>query len=182
MFFHLYSEYSRQAPIDDDSNAQEFKLDSANFDFYMHLYAIGRKPGLYLGSGASVQLIAAYLAGYFKGKSDAKVKLSRDEKEFFRFEEWMRLHNKFKRRYPWYRLIEMWPYVNLNSFECFFAYYDSFLTDFGKNPRGLDDLFEVISDKSSTTFRRRKKLPKKLIQSPETKRPWRGYCVGWKAQ
>lgn len=172
LFFQLYAEYSHQNPTDTQPDAREFQVDPTTFDFYMHLYAIGQKPGLYLSSGDSVQLVAAYLAGYFKGKRDVGLKLTHDEKEFFGFEEWMRLRHKFKKRYPWHRMVEMWPCGGLNSFEDFFAYYDVYLTDFGKNPHGLEDLFKVISDGRATRIRRRSKreLPKKPIQIQGTRR------------
>jgi hypothetical protein len=174
LFFELYSEYLRKARIDTQPNVQEPTGNRGAFDFYSLLYAIGRRPGLYLGSGDSVQLIAAYLSGYFKGKSATGLKLSRDEKEFFRFEEWLRRHHRFKKPYPWFRLVEMWSYRGLNSFESFYAYYDAYLTDFGKKPRGLEDLFEVVKiNPGTTTIRRRKKLPRKLVLIPESKRWWR---------
>jgi len=173
LFCRLYSQYSRRAPIDIQPAAPDHGFDPAQFDFYKHLYAIGRKPGLYLGSSDRVQLLAAYLAGYFRGKKDARIKLTPDEKEFSRFEEWLRRHHRFTSRYPWYRLVEMWRYGGLNSFECFFADYDAYLTNFGKNPRGLEDLFESVSEKGCTTIRRRKRLPKKPILISETKLWWR---------
>lgn len=175
LFFQLYSEYLRQSPTDLQPDAQDFQADPATFDFYLHLYSVGRKPGLYLGSSDSVQLIAAYLAGYFKGKRDVALKLTRDEKEFLRFEEWMRLHHKYKKHYRWGRMVEMWPWFGLNSFEDFFSSYDAYLTDFGKKPRGLEDLFEVISDGKTTKIRRRSKrvLPKKPIKIQGSRRWWR---------
>jgi len=42
----------------------------------------------------------------------------------------------------------------------------------------------VMSKETGTTIRRRpeSKVPKKLIQMPETKRHWRGYYPGWQRQ
>ncbi len=173
LFCRLYSRYSRRVPIDLQPTAPDHSFDAAQFDFYSHLYAIYRRPGLYLGNAAHVQSIAAYLAGYFRGKKDARIKPTRDEMEFLHFEEWLRRHHKLTKRYPWHRLIEMWPYGGLNSLECFFAYYDAYLTESGKKARGLDDLFELVYEKQCTTIRRRKKLPKKLILFPDTKLWWR---------
>jgi hypothetical protein len=173
LFFQLYSEYLLQKSADVQPDVQEFQIDPETFDFYLHLYAIGRKPGLYLGSGDSVEKLATYLTGYFKGKRDVKLRLTHDEKEFIRFEKWLSRHRKFKINYPWYRLIEMWRYGGLNSFGCFFAIYDAYLTDYGKKPRGLEDLFEIVEKEVGTTIRRRGKLPKKLILMPETGRWWR---------
>jgi hypothetical protein len=174
LFFALYSQYSRKVTIDTQPGVQESIRNRATFDFYAHLYAIGRRPGLHLGSSDSVQVIAAYLAGYFKGKADAGLKLTRDEKEFFGFEEWLCRHNRFKKPYPWFRLVEMWSYGGLNSFDSFYADYDAYLTDFGKRPRGLEDLLEVVQVNPGTTaIQRRKNLPKKVTLIPGTKRWWR---------
>ncbi len=181
-FHRFYGQYVRQAPMDIDPAAKDHIIDPAGFDFYAHLYSISRRPGLYFGNADSVHLIAAYLAGYFKGKTDAGLKLTRDEKEFFRFEEWLRRHHRFPQRFPWDRLVDMWRYGSLNSFESFFAHYDLYLTDHARKAHGLEDIFEVVTKNKCTTVRRRlkSKLPKKLIQIPETKRRWRGYYPGWK--
>lgn len=172
IFCRRYSQYSRRAPRDVQPTAPDHAYDPDRFDFYQHLYGISRKPGLYLGSGDRVQSLAAYLAGYFRGKRDARIALTSDEKEFFRFEEWLRRHHKFAKRYPWYRLVEMWP-RGINSFQSFFAEYDAYLTEFGKKPRGLEDLFEVVTRKGCTTMRRRKKLPKEVIRSAQPSVWWR---------
>lgn len=172
LFCRLYRKYSRSAPIDFQPTAPDHTFDPAEFDFYQHLYGISKKPGLYLGSGDCVQLIAAYLAGYFRGKKDARIALTREEKEFFHFEAWLGKHHKFTKRYPWYRLVEMWP-RGRNSFESFFAEYDAYLTDFGKKPRGLEDLFEFVTEKGCTTIRRRRKLPKEVIRSAQPAVWWR---------
>jgi hypothetical protein len=172
IFCRLYSQYSRRAPIDIQPTASDHTFDPAYFNFYQHLYAISRKPGLYLGSSDRVQLIAAYLAGYFRGKKDARIALTRDEKEFFRFEAWLRKHGKFAKRYPWYRLVEMWP-DGINSLQSFFAQYDAYLTDFGKKARGLEDLFEVVTQKGCTTIRRRRKLPKEVTRNAHPAVSWR---------
>ena len=96
-----------------------------------------------------------------------------DEKEFFRFEGWLRRYHKFAKRYPWYRLVEMWP-RGLNSVQSFFAEYDAYLTDFGKKPRGLEDLFEVVTlQKGCTSIRRRRKLPKEVMRSTQPAVWWR---------
>jgi hypothetical protein len=172
-FCRLYMQYSRRAQIDVQPTAPDHTFDPDRFDFYQHLYAISRKPGMYLGSGERVQLIAAYLAGYFRGKKDAHLALTNDEKEFFRFEAWLRRTYKCAERYPWYRLVEMWP-RGINSFQAFFAEYDAYLTDFGKKPRGLEDLFEiVVSQNGCTTIRRRRKLPKEVMRSAQPAVWWR---------
>lgn len=173
LFCRLYRQYSRGAPIDIQPTAPDHLFDPRQFDFYLHLYAIGRRPSMYLGSGDRVQLIAAYLAGYFRGKKDARITLTRDEKEFLRFEDWLSRDFKPLKQYPWYRVVEMWPYSGLNSFEWFLAYFDAYLTNYGKKPRGLDDLFEVVKEKVGTSFRRRRKLPKKVVRFQEPKVWWR---------
>ena len=76
------------------------------------------------------------------------------------------------RQYPWYRLVEMWPRAR-NSFESFFVEYDAFLTNFGKRVGGLEDLFEMVSDEKGTIYRRREKLPKKVIRIPNSSMWWR---------
>jgi hypothetical protein len=138
------------------------------------------RPAMYFGTNASVQTMAAYFSGYFLGKKDAGLKISRDEQRFLRFEDWLWRSQGFKRRYPWHRLIAMWPYGGMNSVENFFAYFDAYLTNYGKKPRGLEELFEIVKDDKTTTFKRRKKLPKKLFLRPETRRWWRGYY--WKPE
>jgi len=172
-FFELYGDYLHGDPTDVQPEAPDLITDPKEFDFYELLYAIGRKPGLYLGSGHSVHLLAAYLAGYFKGKDDRGLRPTRDERQFLRFEKWINRKNKFRTLYPWYRLVEMWPYAGLNSFECFFANYDAYLTEYGKKARGLDDLFEVITKNARTIVRRRKKVPQKVTLIPGTKWWWR---------
>jgi hypothetical protein len=171
-FCRLYTQYSRRAPIDVQPTAPDHTFDPARFDFYQHLYGISRKPGMYLGPGDGVQLIAAYLAGYFRGKKDTQRALTRDEKEFFRFEGWLRRTHNFAKRYPWYRVVEMWP-RGINSLQSFFAEYDAYLTDFGKKPRGLEDLFEVVTQKGCTTIRRRRKLLKEVMRSAQPAVWWR---------
>ncbi len=172
LFGQLYSEYVRTKPIDLQPTAPDYTFDPAQFDFYQHLYGICRRPGMYLGSGDRVQLLAAYLAGYFKGKKDARITLTRDEKEFLRFEAWLSKGDKLAKQYPWYRVVEMWP-RGRNSFESFCANYDAYLTNFGKKARGLEDLFEIVKGKAGTTIRRRKKLPKEIIRSPQPEVWWR---------
>lgn len=172
LFCRLYSQYARHAPTEIQPTAPEHSFDPARFDFYQHLYGISKKPGLYLGSGDRVQLIAAYVAGYFKGKKDSHVTLTRDEGEFCRFEMWLRKTYRFARQYPWYRLVEMWPRER-NSFQSFFAEFDAYLTDFGKKARGLEDLFEFVTDKECTKICRRKILPKEIIRSPRALVWWR---------
>lgn len=173
LFLRLYSDYLHQKPEEIQPTAQDWTTDPKTFDFDLQLFAIFRRPGLYLGVGDSVQQIAAYLAGYFKGKKDAGLKVTKYEKEFFKFQNWLQRHIGFKKHYPWYRLVEMWPYGGCNSLECFFANYDAYLTNYGKKARGLEDRFEVISDKTSTRFQRRRKLPAKPVQIPDSKYWWR---------
>lgn len=173
VFFELYGDYLHGEPTDVQPDAPDLITDPKAFDFYELLYAIGRKPGLYLGAGHSVHLLASYLAGYFKGKEDSCLKLTRDERQFFGFEKWLNRKYKFEKCYPWYRLVEMWPYAGLNSFECFFANYDAYLTEYGKKAHGLDDLFEAITENGRTTVRRRKKLPKKVTLVPGSRWWWR---------
>ena len=72
-----------------------------------------------------------------------------------------------------YRVVEMWPCSGLNSLEWFFAWFDAYLTDYGKKPRGLEDLFEVVKEKAGTRFRRRRKLPKEIVRPQEPKVWWR---------
>jgi hypothetical protein len=48
LFFALYSQYSRKVTIDTQPSVQESIRNRATFDFYAHLYAIGRRPGLHL--------------------------------------------------------------------------------------------------------------------------------------
>ena len=74
----------------------------------------------------------------------------------------------------------MWPYGAMDSVENFFAYFDAYLTKYGKRPHGLEDLFEIVKDDKSTMLKRRKKLPKKVVRIPETRRWWRGHY--WKPQ
>jgi hypothetical protein len=171
-FCRLYSQYSRRAPIDFQPTAPDHTFDPARFDFYQHLYGISRKPATYLGRGDRVQLMGAYLAGYFRGKKDAQSALTSDEKEFFRFEGWLRRRHKLAKRYPWYRLVEMWS-GGIKSLQSFFAEYDAYLTDFGKKPRGLEDLFEVVTQKGCATIRRRRKLPKEVMRSEQPGVWWR---------
>jgi len=171
LFCRLYRQYCRKNPIDVQPTAPEIMLGSSSFDFYKHLYAISKKPGMYMGSG-DVVLIAAYLAGYFAGKKCAEVRLTPDENEFHRFGDWLRRHHKLDQQYPWYRLVEMWPRAR-NSLQGFFVEYDAFLTDFGKTARGLEDLFEVLSDSGSTTCRRREKAPTELTVIADSPMWWR---------
>jgi len=172
LFCRLYRQYRNQKPADVQPSAPELRMGSDSFDFYQHLYAISKKPGLYLGSSDDVQLIAAYLAGYFAGKKHSGIGLTRDEKEFHRFGKWLRNHHKFRHEYPWYRLVEMWSRAR-DSFQSFFVEYDAFLTNFGKRVGGLEDLFETVSDEKSTTYRRRKKLPKDVIRILDSPMWWR---------
>jgi len=173
VFCSFYSQYLRGVPIDIQPTVTDYTYDPKRFDFYQYLYLIGRRPGMFLGRGDNVLLVAAHLAGYFQGKKDTNIPATRDEKEFFRFEAWLRRHHKSAKRYPWYRLVEMWLYGGLNSLESFFANYDAYLTDFGKKPRGLEDLFEVVKTNTGTSFRRRRKAPKKIVRFEEPKVWWR---------
>ncbi len=172
-FFKLYSQFVREVPDEPlEPLDPRFELDASKFDFYQLLYCISRRPGMYLGADGSVNSLAAFLAGYFAGKFDSGSKLSRDEKQFLRFEPWMCRTYKFKRRYPWYRLVELWP-RNSNSATSFFDEFDAFLTDFGKKPRGLEDLFEVVKDDWSTRFQRKGRIAKPVVPAPESGRWWR---------
>jgi len=105
-----------------------------------------------------VQSISAHLAGYFAGKKDARAGLTKDEQVFHRFGDWMCKHKKFTRKYPWHRLVEMWQYRALDSFQCFFEYFNAYLTNFGKNKCGLEDLFETVAANPGTIMRRRKSV------------------------
>ena len=172
LFCRLYRQYCKQKPVDVQPGAPELALGSDSFDFYKHLYAICKKPGLYIGSANDVQLIAAYLAGYFAGKKHSGFGLTRDEREFHRFGKWLRAHHELIQEFPWYRLVEMWQ-REINSFQSFFAEYDAYLTDFGKKARGLEELFEIVTNKGCTTIQRRKKLPKDIIRSPQPQYWWR---------
>ena len=173
-FFELYSQFIREVPDSTQRQANPIhELDPKQFDFYQWLYWISCRPGKYFGSNRSATALDAYLSGYFAGKRDSRLSLSRDEKEFLRFENWLWRTYDFKRRYPWYRLVELWP-RNVNSAASFFDEFDAFLTDFGKRPRGLEDLFEVVTTEKGKVIRRRRKLPKKPVQLPKTKRHWRG--------
>jgi uncharacterized protein YneF (UPF0154 family) len=133
---------------------------SRDFDFFLLLYAVSKKPGLYIGLADEVQLLAAIIAGYFIGKKYAHVELTKDEKAFHRFGRWMSKRHGLKREYPWHRLVKMWPCRSLNSFQCFFENFDNYLTDFGKNEGALDDLFETLADSRGTAMRRKSKKPK----------------------
>src|SRR5262249_10220036 len=119
-----------------------------------------------------VQSIAACLAGYFAGKKQSGKGLTRDEKEFHCFGKWLCRHHKLTHEYPWYRMVEMWLRAR-NSLESFFVEYDAFLTNFGKKTRGLEDLFETVSNRGSTIHRRREKLPKEIIRIPGSPMWWR---------
>jgi hypothetical protein len=171
LFCRLYRHYRKHKPVDVQPSAPEITLRSDSFDFYKHLYAISKRPAMYLGSD-DVQSLAAYLAGYFTGKKHAALGLTRDEKEFYRFAEWLRRHYNFRQEYPWYRLVEMWPRAR-NSLESFFVEYDAFLTNFGKKVRGFEDLFETVRNVGSTYYRRREKLPNDLIRVPDSPMWWR---------
>jgi hypothetical protein len=172
LFCHLYRQYCKKKPTDIQPNASEFKMGSDSFDFYQHLYFISKRPGFWIGNSDDVQLLAAHLCGYFAGKEHFGIGLTRDEKQFHRFGEWLRKHHEFANEYPWYRLVEMWPRAR-NSLESFFVEYDAFLTNFGKRVGGLDDLFEMVSDSGGTNFRRREKVPKELIRIPNSPMWWR---------
>ena len=172
VFCHLYRQYCGQKPVDVQLDAKEFPLVPEAFDFYKYLYFIFKKPGLIIGSSQDVQLLAAFLAGYFVGKKHSGFALNRDEKEFRRFGRWLSKRHKLTREYPWHRLIEMWQGPQ-NSFQSFFVEYDAFLTDFGKKVGGLDDLFETVRDGHGTTIRRRKKLPEKVIRISGSQMWWR---------
>ena len=171
MFCRLYRQYCKQKPTDLWPNAPEVIFRADSFDFYEHLYVISKRPGMYIGSD-DVQLLAAYLAGYFAGKKHSGIALTRDEREFQRFGKWLSGRHKLPREYPWYRLVEMWqgPY---NSCQNFFVDYDAFQTNYGKRVGGLDDLFESVSDGKHTVDRRRQKMPKKVIRIPGSQMWWR---------
>jgi hypothetical protein len=173
-FFALYDRYALKIPAAPFEEKQRH-LEKRKFDFYLLLYTLNTRPGFYFGFNPSVLSLAALLAGYFKSKNDLKLQLSRDEKVFMRFSGWLRSNEELPRSYPWYRHIEMWNYAGLDSFNCFFANFDAFLTDYGKKARGLDDLFIEERNKKGTIVRRRKKneMRSKLIRLPESRRWWR---------
>jgi hypothetical protein len=173
LFCKLYRQYSRNKPIDVQPAAPEITPSSKSFDFHSHLYAISKKPGLYIGnSSGDVTLVAGYLAGYFTGKKVIGAKLTPDERKFLQFGRWLRKHHKFAQTYPWYRLVEMWPRAR-DSFQSFFVEYDAFLTDFGKKTHGLEDLFEFVTTDRGTTCRRREKLPNEITVIPNSPMWWR---------
>jgi hypothetical protein len=172
LFCRLYRQYCKQKPTDVQPSAPEMAWGSDSFDFYQLLYAISKKPGLYLGSSDDVQSVAAYLAGYFAGKKQSDIGLTRDEREFHRFGKWLRKRHKFTHEHPWYRMVEMWLGAR-NSFQSFFVDYDAFLTNYGKRVGGLEDLFEIVSDSKSTSYRRREKLPKEIIRVSGSPMWWR---------
>ena len=178
LFLRLYSKYSLSHPTDSHTLVEDCSRSPAGFDFHSHLYSIGRRPGFYLGSSVSVHSLASYLAGYFKGKIESGYRLTSDEKQFLRFEKWLRRRHRFADPYPWWRIVEMWSASD--SLEGFFDEYDTYLTKYWTEPKGLEDLFEVVKTSSRTIVERRPKsmLPKTLVQMPETKRPWRGYNPG----
>ena len=172
-FFSLYAQFTREVPDSPQGPLDpRFETKADGFDFYQFLYCIGRRPGMYLGNERSAKSLSAYLSGYFAGKLDAGLRLSGDEKQFLRFESWMCRTYKYKRRYPWHILVELWP-RNSNSCASFFDEFDAYLTDFGKKPRGLEDRFEVVTQKGCTTIRRRRKLPKEAIRSAQPTVWWR---------
>lgn len=172
LFCRLYRRYCKQKPTDVQPSAPETALGSDSFDFYKLLYGISKKPGMYLGSSYDVRLIAANLAGYFAGKKQSGMGLTRDEKEFHRFGRWLCKHHKLTHEYPWYRMVEMWLCAR-DSFQSFFVQYDAFLTNYGKRARGLEDLFETVSNPGSTVHRRREKLPKEIIRISGSPMWWR---------
>jgi len=171
-FFRLYWNYCKQEPMDVQPNAPELRWGSNNFDFYQLLYAISKKPGLYLGSSVTVQSLAACLAGYFSGKKHSGKGLTDDEKRFHQFSKWLSKRHNLKREYSWNRLVEMWS-IEQYSFQEFFVNYDAFLTNYGKKVGGLDDLFETVKDDLGTTIRRREKLPEKVLRIPGSPMWWR---------
>jgi hypothetical protein len=173
MFFRLYARFTREVP---DSPVEpldpRFDIKANGFDFYQLLYCISRRPSMYLGNQGSAKSLAAYLAGYFAGRLDGGLTLSRDERQFLRFEGWMCRTYKYKRRYPWYILVELWPRSS-NSCGSFFDEFDAYLTNFGRQPGGLEDMFEVVAQKGCTTIRRRRKLPKEVMRSARPAVWWR---------
>lgn len=172
LFCRLYRRYCRQEPLDVQPQAPEMSREADSFDFYKYLYAISKKPGLIIGSSDDVQSLAAHLAGYFAGKKHSGMGLTREEEQFHRFSKWLSKRHKLPRRYPWYRLVEMWL-CERNSFQSFFVNYDAFLTNYGKTVGGLDDLFETVTNGRGTIVRRRKKLPKNVIRIPGSPMWWR---------
>lgn len=172
-FFSLYAKFTREVPDSPEEPVDpRFRIKANEFDFYQFLYGISRRPGMYFGGEGSAKSLAAYFAGYFAGKTDAGLTLSRDEKQFLRFEDWMCRTYEYKRKYPWYIVVELWP-RNTTSCASFFAEFDAYLTKFGKQPRGLEDLFEVVVQKGCTTVRRRRKLPKEVMRSARPTVWWR---------
>jgi hypothetical protein len=49
------------------------------------------------------------------------------------------------------------------------------ITDYGKKPRGLDDLFEGVRKKTGFVHQRRKRLPKKVMKIVDSKWWWRAH-------
>lgn len=150
-------------------------LKPRRFDFFHYLYAMNLRPGMFLGSKVSVKSLAATISGYFKGKLDAGLVLTRDEKRFLNFERWLQRHHDLPPKYSWHCIVDMWNYAALDSVNCFFAYFDAYLTNYGKKPKGLDDLFVAVKPGESTALRRRKRseMPSKVIPKPESRRWWR---------
>lgn len=174
LFLNLYQRFVREVPRVPDNPPKGVWQADKNYDFYSMLYALSNMPGFWFSEGknASVNLLAAFLSGYFTAKRGAGFKLSRDEKEFFRFADWQHRTQRIG-RYPWYRVADMWRYGGLGSLESFFANYDAYLTDYGKKPRGLEDRYEYVDAKPGRRVQKRKVLPKKLVKLPGTRRWWR---------
>ncbi len=115
LFCRHYRLYRREKPRDVHPNAPELTFRSEPFDFYQLLFALSKKPGLFLGSSYDVQSLAAYLAGYFAGKKHSGVGLNRDETEFHRFGKWLCKYHKLTHDFPWHRIVEMWSCAQLIS-------------------------------------------------------------------
>lgn len=171
-FFRLYGQYSRRAPIERQPDTPETNANPQKVNFYSLLYRLSLRPGMYMGGDKSAGTLAAYITGYFKGKADSRSKLTRDEREYLRFEKWLCRHHRLPKIYPWHRIAEVW-WRGPNSFEDFFAQFDAYLTNYGKRPRGLCDRFEVIVAGKRMKIQRREMPAEKPVMGPEFKVWWR---------
>lgn len=155
-FFKNYHEFAQTTAEGPPLADPKYRIRPEEFDFYRFLFGIRHRPGMYIGED-NFNLLAALLLGYFRGKADARLELTIDEQQFLAFEPWLVLHHQLEKEYPWYRLFLLWPgRARMGTVESFFGAYDDYLTDYGKKPGSLDDLFEVVKLNTGSKIQRRK--------------------------
>lgn len=94
-------------------------------NFYTLLEKIKKQPGLFLAR-PSIYDLESFLLGYEYARSFHKISQTEEEKEFFKFTEWLREEFPIKTNYSWTNIIMFYSCDERDSLIKFFDFFESY--------------------------------------------------------